>query len=849
MTILTSMSAKIVIHGARVHNLKNIDLEIPRNQLVVITGVSGSGKSSLAFDTLYAEGQRRYLESLATDARQFIHQIERPDVDAIDGLSPAIAIEQKAGSYSPRSTVGTISEIYDYLRLLFARVGQPTCAQCGRVIKAYATQQIVDELMALPAQTRLQIMAPIAVANIGSRQQTLRDLARAGFARVRIDGQIRELADAVEHEPANDRPIELIVDRVVVREGIEKRLADSIEVAARCGAQVVKVAMQSGAAAIAKDVIFSQKLACSECGSALPEITPKLFSFNSPSGACPSCSGSGTKARSGRKSKNAEGIEGGERCPECLGFRLSQASLAIKLAGKNIAEVSALPVIEALEFFRQLQLGERERAVGHKVLQDIASRLNCLTQVGLDYLSLDRRATTLSGGEAQRVRLATQIGAGLAGVLYVLDEPSIGLHQKDNARLLDLLRQLREHGNSLILVEHDQETMRAADYLIDMGPGAGAQGGEVVACGTPAELMKSTVSRTGQYLAGRLKVPLPTERRSGNGAFLTIKGAREHNLKNVTARFPLGALTCVTGVSGSGKSSLVMDILYNEMARRLHKAQTPAGKFDEITGAENIDRVIGVDQSPIGRTPRSNPATYTGIHEQLRDLFAQLPEARVRGYKAERFSFNAKGGRCEACAGDGVTRVDMYFLADVFVTCEVCQGKRYNRETLDIKYKGLSIADVLELTVTQAAELFASIPALFERLRTLREVGLGYLHLGQSAAALSGGEAQRVKLARELARRSTGKSLYILDEPTSGLHFDDVKQLLDVLNRLTDAGNTMVIIEHNLDVINCADHIIDLGPDGGTHGGEVVAAGTPEEIGVNPNSVTGQYLKPLLRRA
>lgn len=839
------MSNKIVIRGARVHNLKNIDLEIPRDQLVVITGVSGSGKSSLAFDTLYAEGQRRYLESLAADARQFIHQIERPDVDAIDGLSPAIAIEQKAGSYSPRSTVGTISEIYDYLRLLFARVGQPTCVQCGRVIKAYTTQQIVDELMALPAQTRLQIMAPIAVANAGSRQQTLRELARAGFARVRIDGQIRELSDAVEKEPANDRPIELIVDRVVVREGIEKRLADSIEVAARCGAQMVKVASQSGDAAMAKDLVFSQKFACSECGSALPEITPKLFSFNSPSGACPSCSGSGTKTRAARKSRDAAGVENGEPCPECLGRRLSKASLAIKLANKNIAEVSALPVMEALEFCRQLQLGEHERAVGHAVLPEIASRLDCLIRVGLDYLSLDRPAATLSGGEAQRVRLATQIGAGLAGVLYVLDEPSIGLHQKDNARLLDLLRQLRERGNSLILVEHDPDTMRAADYLIDMGPGAGEEGGEVVASGTPAELMQSTVSRTGQYLAGRLEIPLPTARRTGSGAFLTIKGAREHNLRNITVQFPLGALTCVTGVSGSGKSSLVMDILYNEMARRLHQAQTPAGKFDEIIGAKNFDRVIGVDQSPIGRTPRSNPATYTGIHEHLRELFAQLPEARVRGYKAERFSFNAKGGRCEACAGDGVTQVDMHFLADVFVTCEVCRGKRYNRETLDIKHKGLSIADVLDLTVTRAAELFASIPPLFERLRTLREVGLGYLHLGQSAVTLSGGEAQRVKLARELARRSTGNSLYILDEPTGGLHFDDVKQLLDVLNRLTDAGNTMVIIEHNLDVIKCADYIIDLGPEGGKRGGEVVALGTPEEVAKNPVSLTGRYLQPL----
>ncbi|MBM4259949.1 MAG: excinuclease ABC subunit A [Deltaproteobacteria bacterium] len=842
------MSSKIVIRGARVHNLKNIDLEIPRDQLVVITGVSGSGKSSLAFDTLYAEGQRRYLEALAVDARQFIHQIERPDVDTIDGLSPAIAIEQKAGRYSPRSTVGTMSEIYDYLRLLFARVGQPNCVQCGCAIKAYTTQQIVDELMSLPAQTRLQLMAPIAIASAGARQKILRELARNGFARVRIGAHVHELSDAMEDDAGADAPMDLIVDRIVVREGVEKRLADSIEVAARAGAQIVKVSAQSASGAEpASDLVFSQKFACVECGSALPEITPTLFSFNSPSGACSGCSGSGVKSKAaGRKNPEAEATSNSQPCTECEGRRLRKESLAIKMSGRNIAEVSALPVVEALEFFRNLQWDERERAVGKKILDEITSRLRYLMQVGVDYLSLDRAATTLSGGEAQRVRLATQIGAALAGVLYILDEPSIGLHQKDNARLLALLQRLRESGNSVILVEHDPDAMRAADYLIDMGPGAGEQGGSVVACGTPKELMRAAASRTGQYLSGQLQISPPAQRRKGSGVFLTIKGAREHNLKNLTVQFPIGALTCVTGVSGSGKSSLVMDILYNEMARRLHKAQAPAGSFDEISGAENFDRVIGVDQSPIGRTPRSNPATYTGIHDHLRELFAQLPEARLRGYKAERFSFNAKGGRCEACGGDGVTQVDMYFLADVFVTCEVCKGRRYNRETLDIKYKGLSIADVLDLTVAQAAELLASIPAIFERLRTLRDVGLGYLRLGQSAATLSGGEAQRVKLARELARRSTGNSLYILDEPTSGLHFDDIRQLLDVLNRLIDAGNTMVIIEHNLDVIKCADYVIDLGPQGGRHGGEVVAAGAPEEVCQKPVSLTGQYLRPLL---
>ena len=841
------MSGKIVVRGARVHNLKSIDLEIPRDQLVVITGVSGSGKSSLAFDTLYAEGQRRYLESLAADARQFIQQMERPDVDSIDGLSPAIAIEQKASRYSPRSTLGTVTEIYDYLRLLYTRVGQPTCVQCGSVIKAQTTQQIVDEIVALPAQTRIQVMAPIAAENDSSQRERLRELTRAGFARVRIDGELFELTDEIDLEKSPPGQIDLVVDRLVVRAGMEKRLADSIEVAARFGAQVIKVAVQpADGAQPASELVFSQKFVCIECGTLIPEITPKLFSFNSPSGACPACAGTGIEPTPERKNKT---VEDGAPCAQCRGSRLRKESLAIKLAGKSIAEVSSLSVLDALDFFQQLQLGARERAVGQKVLDEITRRLQFLLQVGLDYLSLNRPTLTLSGGEAQRARLATQIGSSLAGVLYILDEPSIGLHQKDNARLLELLEQLRERGNSVILVEHDPDTILAADYVIDMGPGAGELGGEVVACGTPKQLMNAPASRTGQYLSGKLQIAVPLSRRTGSGEYLTIKGAREHNLKNITVQIPVGTLTCVTGVSGSGKSSLVMDVLYNSLARRLNKAQARVGACDEITGWERFDRLVGVDQAPIGRTPRSNPATYTGLHDHVRDLFAQLPEARVRGYKAERFSFNAKGGRCEACMGDGVTKVDMYFLADIYVTCEVCQGKRYNRETLQVKYKGLSIADVLELTVNQAAELFASIPPIYERLRALREVGLGYLQLGQPASTLSGGEAQRVKLGRELARRSTGNSLYILDEPTGGLHFDDVKKLLDVLNRLTDGGNTIIVIEHNLDVIKCADYVIDLGPQGGSRGGELVAYGTPEQVSQRPDSVTGGYLRQVTRKA
>jgi excinuclease ABC subunit A len=839
------MAGNIVIKGARVHNLKNIDLEIPRDRLVVITGVSGSGKSSLAFDTLYAEGQRRYLESLAADARQLLQQMERPDVDSIEGLSPAIAIQQKAAITTPRSTVGTVTEIYDYLRLLFARVGKPTCVQCGRDIRAWTIEEIVDQILSLPAGTRILVMAPIALANKADYHERLKELAREGFARVKIDGEIKELPEAIDLDQTQPHQIDLVVDRLNVREGVEKRLADSLEIASRFGDQIIKVEIQEGGVGEPQEMAFSQKLACVQCGIALAEITPRSFSFNSPEGACPACGGLGMKAKPGRNAKTAEQAAEASLCETCNGSRLKRESLAIKLGGKSIAEVTALSVTEALDFFGQLELGVKERMVGQKVVDEIVSRLRFLLEVGLDYLTLDRPSITLSGGEAQRVRLATQIGSHLAGVLYILDEPSIGLHQKDTARLLSLLKKLRDANNTVIVVEHDRETIVAADHVIDMGPGAGIHGGEVVAQGTPEELLTHDRSLTGRYLSGRMSVGFSPQRRKGTGECLIITGAREQNLKNITAKIPIGAMTCVTGVSGAGKSTLVMDVLFLAVTKRLQRSPLKGETFDELTGWEQFDRVIGVDQGPIGRTPRSNPATYTGLYDYIRELFAQLPEARMRGYPAERFSFNLSGGRCEACRGDGVVRVDMYFLPDVYVTCDVCKGRRYNRETLEIKYKGLSIADVLDLTVSRALEIFSHIPRVYERLATLHEVGLGYLQLGQPASTLSGGESQRVKLARELARRSTGTTLYMMDEPTTGLHFDDVKKLLDLLHRLTDAGNTFAIIEHNLDVIKNADYIIDLGPEGGDKGGQVVATGTPEEI-ANSNSATGEYLKQVL---
>jgi excinuclease ABC subunit A len=837
------MAAKIVIRGARVHNLKNIDVELPRDRLVVVTGVSGSGKSSLAFDTLYAEGQRRYLESLSADARQFLRQIEKPDVESIEGLSPAIALQQKAIVYSPRSTIGTITEIYDYIRLLYARLGEPSCIQCGRRIVVYTTEQIVDELISLPGQSRIVVLAPIRSADA---EKTLAELARAGFTRVRIGGEVKQLSEDIPLSDLSQGPLSLVVDRLTLRDGVQKRLADSLETASRYGDGVIRVEIagaESGEPVVEK--VFSQKSACAHCGIALPEIEPELFSFNSPQGACPSCGGLGISSKTIRRTRGTKGEARSGVCERCHGSRLKDESLAVKVGGKNIAELVSLPAKAALEFLQQLELRGKEAKIGRNLVADIVSRLGFLKQLGLDYLTLDRPSNTLSGGEAQRARLATQIGSSLTGVLYLLDEPSVGLHQADNARLLSLLKQLRDRGNSVVVVEHDPDTILEADYIIDLGPGAGVQGGEVVGQGTPEEIMHSDQSLTGKYLAGRRRIAIPARRREAKGS-LIITGAREHNLKNITVEFPVGALTCVSGVSGAGKSTLVMNVLYSALAVRLQGLSHKRAAFDKLRGWEHFDRVIAVDQGPIGRTPRSNPATYVGIYDDVRLLFAQLPEARVRGYKAARFSFNASGGRCEACRGDGVSRVDMYFLPDVFVTCDVCKGKRYNRETLEIKYKGLSIAEILEMTVNEAAELLSAIPAISEKLRTLREVGLGYLRLGQTASTLSGGEAQRVKLARELARRSAGRSLYILDEPTTGLHFEDVKKLLELLNRLTDVGNTIVVIEHNLEVIKTADYVIDLGPGGGAEGGAVVAVGAPEDIAAVPESITGQYLRTRL---
>ncbi len=843
------MPGKIIIKGAREHNLKNIDLEIPRDKLVVITGVSGSGKSSLAFDTLYAEGQRRYVESLSAYARQFLEQMERPDVDSIEGLSPAISIEQKSAGQNPRSTVGTVTEIYDYLRLLYARIGKAECYQCGREITAQTVQQIVDQLLSLPRQTQLHVLAPIAAGRKGEYRRELKELSQAGFARVKIDGQPYELAEEISLKKNRPHDIDLVVDRLVLREGIEKRLADSLEVASRYGNEVIKVEVfRGGESRKSEQITFSQKYACVRCGVSYPELTPRLFSFNSPHGACRACGGLGSEANADWLAEDPARLVSVRPCKQCKGTRLRKESLHVKIGGRSIAEVTSMPVKESLKFLTRVHFSQQEEAIAHKILKEITGRLDFMMQVGLDYLTLDRPSATLSGGEVQRIRLATQIGSSLVGVLYILDEPSIGLHQRDNARLLAILQQLRDLGNSVLVVEHDRETILQADHVIDMGPGAGVNGGEMVAQGTPQEIMRSEQSLTGHYLSRRMEIPIPASRRKGNGKFLVLRGVRQNNLKGIAVEFPIGAVTCVTGVSGSGKSSLVVDTLCPAVAQRLNRSgEEGAGLFEEIIGWENFERVIGIDQGPIGRTPRSNPATYTGLFSHVRELFAQLPEARVRGYKPGRFSFNLKGGRCEACEGDGVIRIEMHFLPDVFVTCEVCGGLRYNRETLEVLYKGRSIANVLDLTVIQALEVMGNIPTIRERLETLRDVGLGYLHLGQAAPTLSGGEAQRIKLARELGKRTTGSSLYILDEPTTGLHFDDIRKLLDVLNRLTDAGNTVVIIEHNMDIIKSADYVVDLGPEGGDTGGEIIAYGTPEEVSLVARSYTGQYLKGVLR--
>ncbi|MEM3563076.1 MAG: excinuclease ABC subunit UvrA [Candidatus Jordarchaeaceae archaeon] len=933
---------KIIIKGASEHNLKNIDVEIPRDKLVVITGLSGSGKSSLAFDTIYAEGQRRYIESLSSYARQFLEMMEKPSVEYIEGLSPAISIEQKPPSRNPRSTVGTITEIYDYLRLLYARVGTPHCWKCGKEITQLTTEQIVDRIMSLPEGTRIQVLAPIIKGRKGEYRKVLENLKNEGFARVRIDGEIRELEEEIILDKNKKHNIDLVVDRLVIEPNIQKTLTDSVETCLKFG-DVVKILINEE-----KENIYSRRLACEECGTGFEELTPQMFSFNNPQGACTYCGGLGTTRRidpdlviPNKELSLAEGaiapwhnpigswylkklesvaeqygfsiytpiknltkeqldvilygthepvkmvyqnedrgvyleyegnfegvINNLERryretkseyiqeemekymdmspCPYCKGDRLKPQSLAVTVGGLNIAQVTKMSVEQAQKFFEQLKLGEREQIIAEKILKEIKSRLKFLKNVGLEYITMDRAAGTLSGGEAQRIRLATQIGSSLAGVIYILDEPSIGLHYRDKKRLIETLKELRDLGNTIIVVEHDEDTIRAADYIIDLGPGAGRNGGWVVAAGTPEEIMANKNSLTGRYLAGELKIPVPTKRRKGNGKYLILRGAQQNNLKNIDVKFPLGMFICITGVSGSGKSSLIYETLYKALAQKFYHSLEKPGKYDKIEGLENIDKVIMIDQSPIGRTPRSNPATYTTVFTEIREVFSKVPEARMRGYRPGRFSFNVRGGRCEACQGSGTIKIEMQFLPDVYIKCENCKGKRFNRETLEIKYKGKNIHDVLEMTVDEALEFFENIPKIKKKLQTLKDVGLGYIQLGQPATTLSGGEAQRVKLSKELSRHSTGKTLYILDEPTTGLHFADIQQLLDVLNRLVDAGNTVIVIEHNLDVIKVADYIIDLGPEGGDRGGEIVCEGTPEEVVEMPSSYTGQALKRVL---
>ncbi|WP_337415944.1 excinuclease ABC subunit UvrA [Anaerotignum faecicola] len=940
------MKDKIVIKGARAHNLKNVDLTIPRDQLVVFTGVSGSGKSSLAFDTIYAEGQRRYVESLSSYARQFLGQMEKPDVDLIEGLSPAISIDQKTTSHNPRSTVGTVTEIYDYLRLLYARIGIPHCPKCGKEIKKQTIDQIVDRIMELPERTKLQLLAPVVRGRKGEHVKLLEDAKKSGYVRVRVDGILYDLSEKIELEKNKKHSIEIVVDRLMVKEGMQMRLTESIETASALSDGLLIVDVNQGE----DELLFSQSFSCPDCGVDLMEIEPRMFSFNNPSGACPTCTGLGMQMKfdeqlivpneelsimqgaitaPGYNSVNAKGsmskvlfdalaakygfsletpfkdlprkikdiifygtkeklritysnvrgtgtydyaFEGvintlqrrynetseamraefeeymtNIECPDCHGKRLRPEVLAITVNGKNISEVTELSIGKMQEFFQSLTLTERENMIAERILKEIHARVGFLIDVGLEYLTLSRTAGTLSGGESQRIRLATQIGSGLVGVVYILDEPSIGLHQRDNDKLLATLKHLRDIGNSLIVVEHDEDTMRAADFVVDIGPGAGRGGGEIVAAGSVEEIMAVERSVTGAYLSGRKKIEVPKERRPFvQDHKLVIKGAAENNLKNIDVEIPLGVFTCVTGVSGSGKSSLINEILYKRLAKELNRAKTRAGRHEEMLGLEKLDKVINIDQSPIGRTPRSNPATYTGLFDMIRDVFAQTTEAKVRGYQKGRFSFNVKGGRCEACSGDGIVKIEMHFLPDIYVPCEVCHGKRYNRETLEVKYKGKTISDVLDMTVEEALQFFENIPRIKNKLQTLYDVGLSYVQLGQSSTTLSGGEAQRVKLATELSRKSTGKTVYILDEPTTGLHTADVHKLVQILQRLTEGGNTVIVIEHNLDVIKTADYIIDLGPEGGDGGGTIVAVGTPEEICRVSASYTGKYLKPLL---
>lgn len=937
------MNDKIVIKGARVNNLKNIDVTIPRDKLVVLTGLSGSGKSSLAFETIFAEGQRRYIESLSSYARQFLGQMEKPDVDSIDGLSPAISIDQKTTSKNPRSTVGTVTEIYDYLRLLYARVGTPHCPQCGKVITSMTVDQMTDAVMALPEGQRIQLMAPVIRGRKGEYVKMLEALRKNGYARVRVDGGLHELTEEIVLDKNKKHNIDVVVDRLIIKPGIERRLFDSLEAVLNLasGLAVIDVIGE-------KELLFSRNLSCPDCNISIPEAEPRMFSFNNPFGACPTCSGLGAFMKMDEdlivpdKSKSildgaiaisgwnfdsdngyvrclfetlakhykfklntpfeklsdtakqvifygtgdkqfllafgdvsfTAGFEGiiniSERryretgsdgmrqyysdfmrenpCPDCHGDRLKPESLAFRIGGINISDLTRKSVSDLRDFFEQLELHGADEMISEPILKEIKARIGFLLDVGLEYLTLSRASGSLSGGEAQRIRLATQIGSGLMGVLYILDEPSIGLHQRDNEKLLHTLQRLRDLGNTLLVVEHDEDTMLAADYIVDIGPGAGRQGGEVVCQGTPKEIMRCKNSLTGQYLSGKMKIPVPAFRRPGTGNFLIVEGAAENNLKNVDVRIPLGTFTCVTGVSGSGKSSLVNEIIYKETASKLNRARMRGGKHKAIRGMDCLDKVINIDQSPIGRTPRSNPATYTGTFGLIRELFAKTQDSRARGYKSGRFSFNVKGGRCEACAGDGILKIEMHFLPDIFVPCEVCKGKRYNRETLEVRYKDKNIFDVLDMTIETAVEFFADIPAIRKKLETLLEVGLGYIKLGQSSTTLSGGEAQRVKLATELSRKSTGQTLYILDEPTTGLHTADVHKLVDILQKLTKSGNTVLVIEHNLDVIKCADYVIDLGPEGGDKGGEVVATGTPEEIAACEASYTGKFLKGVLAK-